>query len=615
MAKLKLGTVEQPTDAPDRTSRASSRATRRGNYEKHGRPPARRARDRRALDGHQRRRRASRSTRGCRTSRPPDAWPPRSPLAGAVPQLAFAVLGAAPRAVRRGADAALLAARRRARAAQPIRSVLLDDAGPDRGAPARATTRRRTSGCSSCSGRVKDWGTTLRTLLWTRHDAVVPPFTGATVVELPCRAPTTSRCSASRYFDALADGEVPLEFLFSGTVFYAGAGGQLQAARISWEQEAEYRLPVRVWRETMEQHFPRRGLAAAAQASSFDRLCAYKARHALASWEDDRRRAAARRPEPWTPSARSPTPCSTRATCCGPTAARRSRTSAAGRSAASTRAAHSARHPDDRWTMRTECLLEGGRRARVDVRVRFLHVVARQVLRDGDAGRRAASAGGVRHLSWDEAVEREIARRRARAARAIAIPAGRAEEPLAGGAIVRTWEALDGHASTCAPSRSPTASRGSRVEIANTTPWDGGDREEALRRTFCSTHTVLRTRGGAFVSQTDPPERAARRRGGVPQRAAPWPVLVDERHTRARLADHPRGPPADRAREPRRPVRRRRDRPAAGPEHPQPDRRREGRDARLRPARAGDPRAHRGAHARASSCALHGAIREFGMAR
>ena len=82
---------------------------------------------------------------------------------------------------------------------------------------------------------------------------------------------------ASKYFDALEDGEVPLEFLFSGTVFYAGAGGLLQIARISWEQEAEYRLPVSVWKETMEAHF--RGTAWLRLGKErFDRLCAFKSR-------------------------------------------------------------------------------------------------------------------------------------------------------------------------------------------------------------------------------------------------------------------------------------------------------------------------------------------------
>ena len=29
-----------------------------------------------------------------------------------------------------------------------------------------------------------------------------------------------------------------------------------QTARISWEKEAAYRLPVKVWKQTMERHFP-----------------------------------------------------------------------------------------------------------------------------------------------------------------------------------------------------------------------------------------------------------------------------------------------------------------------------------------------------------------------
>ena len=90
---------------------------------------------------------------------------------------------------------------------------------------------------------------------------------------------------ASKYFDALQDGDVPLELLFSGTVFYTGAGGMLQVSRISWEQEAGYAMPVAVWRETMERHFP--GVAwLRLDKERFDRLCAFKARNALATWED-----------------------------------------------------------------------------------------------------------------------------------------------------------------------------------------------------------------------------------------------------------------------------------------------------------------------------------------
>ena len=131
-------------------------------------------------------------------------------------------------------------------------------------------------------GPVEQWGTSLRTLLWTRATLVVPPFTGSTVVQLPVACSYDLDVTASRYFDALEDGEVPLEFLFSGTVFY---GAPLQAARISWESEAAYRMPVALWRETMDRYFNGTAWLRLAKPS-LDRLAAHKSRHALATWED-----------------------------------------------------------------------------------------------------------------------------------------------------------------------------------------------------------------------------------------------------------------------------------------------------------------------------------------
>ena len=129
------------------------------------------------------------------------------------------------------------------------------------------------------------WGSTLRTLPWTRITTVVPPFTGSTLVDLHVPCSYDLHVVASRYFDALDGGEVPLEFLFSGTVFAAGAGGMLQATRISWESDAEYRFPVALWQETMERYF--RGTAwVRLRKDAFDRLAAYKSREALATWED-----------------------------------------------------------------------------------------------------------------------------------------------------------------------------------------------------------------------------------------------------------------------------------------------------------------------------------------
>src|SRR5690349_10928596 len=207
--------------------------------------------------------------------------------------------------------------------------------------------------------------------------------------------------------------------------------------------------------------------------------------------------------------------------------------------------------------MRAGCLLEASKDAHVEIRARFLQVVARGVRRAGAGGALEPvdelAVDGTTYVSFDEAVEREVALGplaldellAGPEAAPIDIPAGRGEEELDGGAIVRTWEPLAG---ILAARAEPVADGVARlaVRIANLTPWAGGDREAALRRTFCSTHAVLRVTGGAFVSQTDPPARlgaaaAACRNEGC------WPVLVGEPGDRSTmlaspiiLEDHPR---------------------------------------------------------------------------
>jgi Family of unknown function (DUF6084) len=164
-----------------------------------------------------------------------------------------------------------------------VRSVLLD-------CQVQIAARRRPYGevdqawLVELFGTPERWGTTLRTLLWTRTTLVVPPFTGATEAELALPCSYDLQVNASAYLSGLADGDVPLEFLFSGSVFYAGPGGMLQTTRISWQSEAEYRLPVRVWREAMDRHFPGAAWLKLDRAT-WDRLRAYKAAQGLPTWE------------------------------------------------------------------------------------------------------------------------------------------------------------------------------------------------------------------------------------------------------------------------------------------------------------------------------------------
>lgn len=128
------------------------------------------------------------------------------------------------------------------------------------------------------------WGQTLRSLLWAHTTLQVPRFSGSTVVDMPLPCTYDMEVIGSKYFHALEDGEVPLEFLFSGTVFYAAEGGRLQIARISWEKEAEFRLPVRLWKETMERYFPNSAWIRL-RKDAFDRLYDYKVSRGFPTWE------------------------------------------------------------------------------------------------------------------------------------------------------------------------------------------------------------------------------------------------------------------------------------------------------------------------------------------
>jgi hypothetical protein len=203
--------------------------------------------------------------------------------AGAIPRLAFAVADAT--AERYGAVPTLnftLGIERSG--GGPVRSILLDT-------QIQIAARRRPYGEAEQGwlvelfGTPDRWSTTLRTLLWTRTTLVVPPFTDSTEVTLPVACSYDLEVNAASYLSALHNGEVPLEFLFSGSVFYAGPGGMLQTARISWDREAEYRLPLETWRAAMDHHFPGAAWLRLARPT-FDRLRAYKAEHGLRTLDD-----------------------------------------------------------------------------------------------------------------------------------------------------------------------------------------------------------------------------------------------------------------------------------------------------------------------------------------
>ena len=169
-------------------------------------------------------------------------------------------------------------------AQEPIHSVTL------RSQVQLAVTRRRYSPAAQAQllevfGEPERWGETLRSLLWTHVNAVVPQFTGSVIIDLPIACTYDFEVVATKYFNALGDGEVPLLFLFSGTVFYENEEGNLQAGQISWTKESTYRFPITVWQEMMARYYPN-STYIRLHKDIFDRLYQYKATHGLPTWED-----------------------------------------------------------------------------------------------------------------------------------------------------------------------------------------------------------------------------------------------------------------------------------------------------------------------------------------
>jgi hypothetical protein len=132
--------------------------------------------------------------------------------------------------------------------------------------------------------RPERWSSTLRPMLWTHAGVAVGSFTETILVDLPVPCTFDFNVAATKYFHALADGEIPLNLLFSGTVFHEGANGALQVAQIPWDKETAFRLPVCVWKEMMERYYPNSAWLCL-RRDVFDRLYQYKSRRRLPTWE------------------------------------------------------------------------------------------------------------------------------------------------------------------------------------------------------------------------------------------------------------------------------------------------------------------------------------------
>lgn len=127
------------------------------------------------------------------------------------------------------------------------------------------------------------WAETVKPIQLATVSVMVPGFTAVTEVDLPVPCTYDLEVSSARYLHGLDDGTVPLILLFSGTVFVATEEG-FTVELVPWSAEASYRMPVAVWRELVDAHFPG-GAWLRCGRDTLDALSGFKARHALPTWD------------------------------------------------------------------------------------------------------------------------------------------------------------------------------------------------------------------------------------------------------------------------------------------------------------------------------------------
>jgi hypothetical protein len=216
--------------------------------------------------------------------------------------------------------------------------------------------------------------------------------------------------------------------------------------------------------------------------------------------------------------------------------------------------------------MQTECLLQGDSSTRLNVKIRFLHLVNRFVgrlthlLHELPADTHPEfeivdrlEVSGQTFVPWQEAVEREAVVPPLYAASTpfhrpllFEFPSGREFEPLRNesgliaGVIVREWETLSGSVEIDSKQCLDGVIKVT-VRIHNLTAYEPSlhqSRADALMYSLVSAHTLLTLDNGQFVSMLDPPE-SLRNLVDECRNLGTWPVLVGEEGDRDTILSSP----------------------------------------------------------------------------
>lgn len=139
------------------------------------------------------------------------------------------------------------------------------------------------AGLTDLFGARERWATTQRTFLWQHCATMVQGFTGHTTATLPLECTYDFEVAAAKYLHALRDGAVPLQFLFSGTVFVNSERG-FSVQQVSWDCEDNYAMPVTVWRDLIAQHYPNTGWIRLSHETIAE-LAGYRSAHGMLDFD------------------------------------------------------------------------------------------------------------------------------------------------------------------------------------------------------------------------------------------------------------------------------------------------------------------------------------------
>ena len=210
------------------------------------------------------------------------------------------------------------------------------------------------------------------------------------------------------------------------------------------------------------------------------------------------------------------------------------------------------------FEMQTECLLEGNDQITLNIKVRFLHLLNREIgklevplddlPKDVEPDFQLVpllEAGGQVFQTWQEAVEREVDLPTVYLSEIskthnFSFPTTRELEPLRDennrivGVIVRTRQEIGGAIQLRIEEQNYKSQIANRklfkvtVRVCNTTPFENAEqksRDDALLHSLVSTHTIISATGGEFVSLLEPPEELSEAAASC-QNIKTYPVLV-----------------------------------------------------------------------------------------